>query len=127
MNHRIDSKTTKVKHHLKAGNSLTPLQAVGLYGLFRLAPVVHRLRGEMFILTAIRTAPTGSKYAEYMAPKIGTKVLSTYNDGRGVGTVVSIVANRDDPFFTIEWERPKAGGNKLSMLRLCTQDSVVAV
>lgn len=56
----------KVLHHLNSGKSITPLEALGLYGSFRLAAVVHSLKKRGYdIITNIKTDMNGSKYAEY--------------------------------------------------------------
>ena len=60
------SKTQKVLHHLKSGKSISPLEALGLYGSFRLAAVVHSLKKRGYdIITDIKTDMNGSRYAQY--------------------------------------------------------------
>jgi hypothetical protein len=56
----------KVLHHLNSGKSITPLEALGLYGSFRLAAVVHSLKKRGYdIITNIKVDMNGSRYAEY--------------------------------------------------------------
>jgi len=39
-----ESQLKKVKTHLKNGKSITPIDALNLYGSFRLAALIHTLR-----------------------------------------------------------------------------------
>ena len=103
MIHRIDSKISKVRAHLLAGNDITPLKALGLYGVFRLASDISRLRDEMIILSAIRTAPNGATYAEYQIPKLGMEVLHAGFTERGVGEVVASLPDGFSPYFRVYW------------------------
>lgn len=97
--HRPNSKISKIKRHLLAGNSITPLQALGLYGAFRLAADIERLRNEMFVITTIKTAPTGNTYAEYAVPQVGTKVRRRSQSDRGVG----IVCEAGPHYIRVKW------------------------
>ena len=61
-----------LKTHLKSGRSITPLEALGLYGVFRLAARMKELRERGWaISTEIRRDPNGKVYATYTldAPK----------------------------------------------------------
>lgn len=52
--------------HLLSGRSITPLEALGLYGIFRLAARVHDLKAQGHkIRTEIRYDPAGKPYARY--------------------------------------------------------------
>lgn len=42
----MKSKQQRIKTYLKAGNTLTPLQALRMFGAFRLAATVKRLKDE---------------------------------------------------------------------------------
>jgi hypothetical protein len=60
------TKIDKLKKHFLSGRSLTQLEAIGLYGAFRLAARVHDLKAKgMKIETTIKHDPLGSPYAEY--------------------------------------------------------------
>jgi len=62
----MTTKISRIKAHLLSGRSLTQLEAIGLYGAFRLAARIHELKaGGMKIDTFIKHDPTGSPYAEY--------------------------------------------------------------
>ena len=52
--------------HLLKGRSITQLEALGLYRVFRLAARVHRLRGRGHdIVTTMKEDLTGKPYASY--------------------------------------------------------------
>ena len=60
------SKMDHLKAHLTSGKSITQLEALGLYGLFRLAARIKELRDKGWdISTEIRNDPNGSSYAAY--------------------------------------------------------------
>lgn len=63
------TKKTKLDHlkeHLRAGKTITQLEAIGLYSLFRLAARVHDLKKQGWnILTVEKRDANGSIYAEY--------------------------------------------------------------
>jgi hypothetical protein len=60
-----------VLQHLKSGKSLTPIEALNRYGIFRLSARIHRLRDAGHIIrTENITNPTGTKtYAAYRLEK----------------------------------------------------------
>ncbi|MCC6516915.1 MAG: DNA-binding protein [Chitinophagales bacterium] len=56
-------KTQKIKSHLKAGKKITGLQALRLYGCYRLSAVIYNLRKSGM---NIKTKIVGKeKYAQY--------------------------------------------------------------
>lgn len=60
------TKIDQIKDHLISGKSLTQLEALGLYGAFRLAARVHELKKKGWnIKTEIKKDPNGNEYAEY--------------------------------------------------------------
>ena len=55
-----------LKAHLEGGRTITPLEAFGLYGMFRLAARIKELRDLGWdISTEIRHDPNGKVYAVY--------------------------------------------------------------
>ncbi len=61
-----------IRKHFESGKTLTPLEALGVYGLYRLAACVHTLkrRDGLNIICDVKTDPRGTQYAEYrLAPK----------------------------------------------------------
>lgn len=56
----------RVRRHLIERGSITPQEALRLYGSFRLGSIIHRLR-RVWGKTAIRTEPQGRQgYAKYV-------------------------------------------------------------
>lgn len=52
--------------HFRKTPTITPLEALGLYNIFRLAAVVHELRNQNHKITMkIKTAPNGNPYGQY--------------------------------------------------------------
>jgi len=73
------SKMDHLKAHLSGGRTITQLEAIGLYGLFRLAARVKELRNKGWaISTEMRDDPNGSKYAVYKLEKEDTKGLPDF-------------------------------------------------
>lgn len=61
----MTQKDTVLKH-LKRYTTITPLEAFHVYGIYRLAAVIEQLRkAGLDITTKMKTAPNGSRYAEY--------------------------------------------------------------
>lgn len=71
----MKSQMDHLKAHLRAGRSITALEALGLYGIFRLAARVEELRRKGWdIETKMKTDPNGKPYASYeMDEKGGLK------------------------------------------------------
>ena len=46
MAHRNDSQVTLILNHLKSGKEITPMEALELYGCFRLGAVIFDLKDE---------------------------------------------------------------------------------
>lgn len=64
------TKIDRIRKHFLEGRSLTQLEAIGLYGAFRLAARVHELKQQgMKIETIIKHDPLGNPYAEYRLRK----------------------------------------------------------
>lgn len=66
------SRTHEIRNLLGRGGSLTPLQALGVYSMFRLADAIYKLRkrGDPLV-TVMRTDPHGKEYAEYRWVRVG--------------------------------------------------------
>jgi hypothetical protein len=65
------SKTQRdsIKQFLLSGSSLTPLEALSLFGAYRLAAHIEVLRSRgMFIVTTMNRDATGRSYARYHIP-----------------------------------------------------------
>ena len=60
------SQNTKVLSHLNKGLHITPLEALGLYGIYRLAARINDLRTKGYpITTSVMRDVTGRSYARY--------------------------------------------------------------
>lgn len=46
MAHRNDSQVTLILNHLKSGKEITPMEALELYGCFRLGAIIFNLKEE---------------------------------------------------------------------------------
>jgi hypothetical protein len=56
----------RIIRHLQRGKSITPLEALGVYGVFRLAAVIYDIRKAGFDVNSIlHTDTNGKRYARY--------------------------------------------------------------
>ena len=57
----------KIKKYLEAGNTLTPLEALNLFGCFRLATRIFELKKQGLNIDSemVEDAATGKRYAKY--------------------------------------------------------------
>lgn len=64
----------QIRKYLEAGNTLTPLEALNLFGCFRLATRIFELKKQgLNILTDIvKDAATGKRYAKYRLNQEGS-------------------------------------------------------
>ncbi len=64
------SKQAEIRQHLQAGHSLTGLEAIDLYQVYRLSSVINRLRKEgLEIETSMITSSDGRTiFAKYWIP-----------------------------------------------------------
>jgi hypothetical protein len=59
------TQTEAIRAHLKAGKSITPLDALRDFGCFRLAARIEELRAEGMVITTEFAFKNGKKYASY--------------------------------------------------------------
>jgi hypothetical protein len=66
-----ESQNEKVKEHLVSGKTITPLEALSLYGCFRLGARIWDLRRKygLPIVTERVVNEKGNHYAKYSLPK----------------------------------------------------------
>lgn len=64
---RSESQQRMVARHLQEGKSITPLEALTMYGAFRLSAIIFDLKNEegMDIRTDMVTDDEGRRYARY--------------------------------------------------------------
>ena len=61
-----ESQEEQVLQHLLSGQSITPIEALDLYGSFRLSSIIFRLRGRGYdIHTEMVTIRKGTRVARY--------------------------------------------------------------
>lgn len=61
----------KVLKHLRDRGSISPVEAMAVYGISRLAPAIHDLRSAGYpITTKLSRDSTGKRYARYYLPKV---------------------------------------------------------
>lgn len=64
------SQAQRILAHLKAGKSISPLEAIGVYGILRLAPRIHELRLAGYqIRRSMKEDIEGKRYARYSLAK----------------------------------------------------------
>ena len=66
----MKSKHEEIKKHLLRGESLTGLQAIELYGVYRLSSVINRLRNENIPIetTIVYCGNNQTQFARYWIP-----------------------------------------------------------
>jgi hypothetical protein len=62
------TKYDKVKEHLKSGQSITGLEALQLYGLYRLSSLINKLRGQDWPIKTVIVEAGSLRYAKYFIP-----------------------------------------------------------
>lgn len=65
MTTRSDKQIDAVLRHLKERGTITPLEALQQYGCFRLAAVIHKLRGEHWPIQTELVYEDHKRYARY--------------------------------------------------------------
>ena len=68
---RMESQRKNVKNWLLKGNSITPIEALQMFGAFRLSAIIFVLKNEydMPIETEMVYEPNGKRYAKYYLKK----------------------------------------------------------
>ena len=59
------SQIDNIRAHLGSGKAITPMQALRLYGCFRLAAVIFKLKEEGFRIDTEMVYGKGKKWASY--------------------------------------------------------------
>lgn len=63
----------QIRAHLMSGKSLTPLEALNLYGCFRLASRIHEIKDQGVDIDKIMVDVGRKKVAMYFCPKVFLK------------------------------------------------------
>ena len=66
------SQTAAIRRHLEAGNSLTAIDALNLFGCFRLAARIHDLTGVGLSISSKAITVGGKRVAEYSIGGVAT-------------------------------------------------------
>ena len=68
---RIESQRKNIKNWLLSGKSITPIEALQMFGAFRLSAIIFVLKNEdnMNIRTDMIYEPNGRRYARYTLEK----------------------------------------------------------
>lgn len=67
----VSPQARKVLRHLEKNRSITPLEALGVYGIFRLAARIYELRMEGFnVVTTIMRDDNEKPYAKYVLARV---------------------------------------------------------
>lgn len=71
MEERFESQRKKVQDWLEKGNSITPIQALEMFGAFRLSAIIYTLKYDydMPIVTEMVYKEKGKCYAKYYLKK----------------------------------------------------------
>jgi hypothetical protein len=65
MRSRYDSQKTKVLNHLNNDNGITPIEALKLFGAFRLSAIIFDLRKDGYDIQTNLIQNGGKRYAYY--------------------------------------------------------------
>jgi hypothetical protein len=61
----------KILRHLEKNPSISPLEALGVYGVFRLAAVIFDIRKHGFdVNSSLHTDANGKRYARYSLARV---------------------------------------------------------
>jgi hypothetical protein len=77
------SKTSRILGEFMKGRDLTSLESIGVFGVYRLADVVFKLRKRGYpIVTELKKDPNGSEYANYRLIKKDDEVFINNPESR---------------------------------------------
>ena len=65
MSKLIKSQEKKIAEHLLSGKTITPIEALNLYGCFRLGARIHDLRNGGMSIETRTISDNGKRYAQY--------------------------------------------------------------
>jgi hypothetical protein len=65
----MDTQASKILRHLVIGYSITPLEALKLFGCLRLGARIHQLRKERWPVKSTMISINGKRVAQYSLPK----------------------------------------------------------
>ena len=65
MEERIVTQIGQIKEYLLAGNSITPIEALNMFGAFRLAAIIFKLKEQGLNIKTEMVYEEDKKYAKY--------------------------------------------------------------
>lgn len=65
MEERIDTQIGQIKEYLLAGNSITPIEALNMFGAFRLAAIIFKLKEQGLNIKTEMVYEEDKRYAKY--------------------------------------------------------------
>ena len=65
MEERVITQIGQIKEHLLAGNSLTPIEALNMFGAFRLSAVVFKLKEQGLNIKTDIISEDNKRFAKY--------------------------------------------------------------
>lgn len=65
MEERVITQIGQIKEHLLAGNSLTPIEALNMFGAFRLAAIVFKLKEQGLNIKTDIISEDNKRFAKY--------------------------------------------------------------
>lgn len=68
------SQDLAILNHLKSGKSLTPTEALSLFGCFRLAARISDLKSQGFVIETEIVKSNGKRYARYFIPPVAAQL-----------------------------------------------------
>lgn len=85
--HAASSQIARIKSHLEAGLSISPAEALTVYGTFRLASHIEKLRNKdgMNIVTHLHNDREGKQYGRYSLLPFAKGDFVRIKDGFGIG------------------------------------------
>lgn len=70
----MNSQNKQILNYLNDGNSITPIDALNLFGCFRLGARIHDLKGEGYDIKTEIKSVNGKRFAEYRLDRDTTQI-----------------------------------------------------
>lgn len=77
-NKETESQNALICQHLRNGNSITPMEALDLFGCLRLADRIHDIKGQGFHIESNWVYFNGKQYKEYFMPEAKPKKMTRF-------------------------------------------------
>jgi len=73
------SQNEQIRQHLEAGNTITPLEALSLFGCLRLGARIHNLKAAGMAICSRLIESNGKRFAEYSLAKLLVVALIVFS------------------------------------------------